>query len=164
MIGWERRRERFSTPASWRDEGFQGQRGRRATGEKGGQRTEGMMPSEEKDPSLSGGSVVAEESLQRALEREAVEKLHRENMQLKFEMEAMSGATELSWSEVSHGDGEVKPPPPPPRSRSPTRRCLKIQEEKFTPRGTRVPDTLPAPDVAMSSAVPPWPIDLTEWI
>ncbi len=89
-------------------------------------------------------------------------------MQPKFEMEelkkmqakAMSGATELSWSEVSRGDGEVKPPPPPPRSRSPTRRCLKIQE-KFTPRGTRVPDTLPAPDVAMSSAVPPWPIDLS---
>ena len=92
-----------------------------------------------------------------------VERLHQENVQLKFEMEqlkriqamAEGGTTTTSWSEVSiPGEGV---PPPPPRSRSPTRRCLQKQEEKFTPQGTRVPDTPPPSDDATLPAVPPWP-------
>ena len=126
-------------------------------------RTEGEMPPDDGGQSLFGGSVTDENGLQRALEKEMVERLHQENLQLKFEMEqlkrnqamAEGGTTTTSWSEVSIPEGGV--PPPPPRSRSPTRRCLQKQEEKFTPQGTRVPDTPPPSDDATLPAVPPWP-------
>ena len=158
-------RERFSTPASWQDGRPQGQLGSGSGSVKQElpKRTEGEMPPDDGGQSLFGGSVTEENGLQRALEKEMVERLHQENVQLKFEMEqlkriqamAEGGTTTTSWSEVSiPGEGV---PPPPPRSRSPTRRCLQKQEEKFTPQGTRVPDTPPPSDDATLPAVPPWP-------
>ena len=158
-------RERFSTPASWQDGRPQGQLGSGSGSVKQElpKRTEGEMPPDDGGQSLFGGSVTEENGLQRALEKEMVERLHQENLQLKFEMEqlkrnqamAEGGTTTTSWSEVSIPGGGV--PPPPPRSRSPTRRCLQKQEEKFTPQGTRVPDTPPPSDDATLPAVPPWP-------
>ena len=158
-------RERFSTPASWQDGRTQGQLGSGLGSVKQElpKRTEGEMPPDDGGQSLFGGSVTEENGFQRALEKEMVERLHQENVQLKFEMEqlkriqamAEGGTTTTSWSEVSiPGEGI---PPPPPRSRSPTRRCLQKQEEKFTPQGTRVPDTPPPSDDATLPAVPPWP-------
>ena len=118
------RGERFSTPASWED-------AKGNPSESVGLRTEGEMPED------FGSGSPPDDGLQRALEQEVVEKLHQENLRLKSEMEQLrrsksqvgSGETTSSWSEVS----EKWIPPPPPRSRSPTRRCLRTQEERFTP-------------------------------
>ena len=156
--------ERFSTPASWEDGKVRVKQGLGFSEE--ARRTEGEMP--EEDCGSTSPRVLHQErdEWQRALERDMVEKLHQENVRLKFEMEQLrklqtktrSGGTEGSWSEVSPGE-EVMPPPPP-RSRSPTVRCQMKQEARFTPQGTRVPDTPPPPDdVVSSSAVPPWPWD-----
>ena len=155
------RGERFSTPASWRDDGARGQGDRPARGEQEGQKTEGEMPMEE-PPS------IMEDDLQRALEREVVDQLHRENLQLKLEVEklkevreqTMSSAAQSSWSEVSQGEGGVPPPPPPPpRSRSPARRALQSRDQRFTPQGTKVPDTSPPPDEEVDYKVPQWPFE-----
>ena len=140
------RGERFSTPASWED-------AKRNPSESVGLRTEGEMPED------FGSGSPPDDGLQRALEQEVVEKLHQENLRLKSEMEQLrrsksqvgSGETTSSWSEVS----EKWIPPPPPRSRSPTRRCLRTQEERFTPQGTRVPDTAPPGGDVSLPAVPP---------
>ena len=155
------RGERFSTPASWRDEGARGQGDHPARGEQEGQKTEGEMPMEE-PPS------VMEDNLQRALEREVVDQLHRENLQLKLEVEklkeareqTMNSAAQSSWSEVSQGEGGVPPPPPPlPRSRSPARRVLQSRDQRFTPQGTKVPDTSPPRDEEVDYKVPQWPFE-----
>ena len=155
------RGERFSTPASWRDEGARGQGDHPARGEQEGQKTEGEMPMEE-PPS------VMEDNLQRALEREVVDQLHRENLQLKLEVEklkeareqTMSSAAQSSWSEVSQGEGGVLPPPPPlPRSRSPARRVLQSRDQRFAPQGTKVPDTSPPRDEEVDYKVPQWPFE-----
>ena len=135
-------RERFSTPASWEGEKSQQLGGL-------GLQTEGEMPAEGQAGTPSGVSVPEDEGLQRALEKEVVAKLHQENLRLKFEMEQLrqqqekvtSSSTELSWSEVSQEVGV--PPPPPARSRSPTRRSMDVRQARFTPQGTRVPDTPP---------------------
>ena len=142
------RGERFSTPASWEDT-------RGGPSEQVGMKTEGEMPED------FGNGSLPDDGLQRALEQEMVEKLHQENLRLKSEMEQLrrsqillgSGETTSSWSEVT----ENGIPPPPPRSRSPTRRCLRTQEERFTPQGTRVPDTAPPEGEGSLPAIPPWP-------
>ena len=129
--------------------------------EQEGQKTEGEMPMEE-PPS------IMEDGLQRALEREVVDQLHRENLQLKLEVEklkevreqTMSSAAQSSWSEVSQGEGGVPPPPPPlPRSRSPTRRVLQSRDQRFTPQGTKVPDTSPPRDEEVDYKVPQRPFE-----
>ena len=161
------RGERFSTPASWDEEGSQKVRDQHE-----GQRSEGLMPSEAVESSVQVQSQSVEDELQRALEREVVEKLHQENLQLKLQLEhlksnqrnVVGSGTEHSWPEVSHGDSKSGlPPPPPPRSRSPTRRSTRTQDQRFTPQGTRVPDTSPPPDVEVLSEVPPWPFGVTDY-
>ena len=151
-------RERFQTPASWQ-----------ATGPL---QSAGLMP----EPSPTGGGAEmrtqgpapAQDELQRDLEREVVELLHRENQQLREEVVKLQQLREASeatsgWSEVMGTSGqpveetqkenlEMKTPP------RTTTRSEEVSKRRFTPGGTMVPpDTPPMESGSGFRELPPWP-------
>ena len=151
-------RERFQTPASWQ-----------ATGPL---QSAGLMP--EPSPTEGGaemrtqGPAPAQDELQRDLEREVVELLHRENQQLREEVVKLQQLREASeatsgWSEVMGTSGqpveetqkenlEMKTPP------RPTTRSEEVSKRRFTPGGTMVPpDTPPMESGSGFPELPPWP-------
>ena len=145
-----------ATPASWVRHG----KGVTPTGQSGGEvgrRSEGEMPYVDEDQG---------QSLERALEKELVSKLHDENQRLKKELEEMqlrqrvqnSRVTPSSWSAVTPDDDGGIPGPPPPRSRSPVPRNHDGRGDglKYTPNGTRVPDG-PPPGPSVLPDLPAWP-------
>ena len=149
--------EGFETPASWRRHGKDVTPTEQLGGEVG-RRSEGEMPYVDDDQG---------QSLERALEKELVSKLHSENQRLKKELEEMqlrqrvqsSRVTPSSWSAVTPEDEGGIPPPPPRRSRSPVRRgqCGLGDVAKYTPNGTRVPDGPPPSGSSTLPDLPAWP-------
>ena len=105
-----------------------------------GLKTEGPVPER--------GSVREGGDLEREVEHALFEHLMEENKKLKRMLEQMSHASSTgSWSEVG-GDGQasaametfpVPPPPPPLPIMTPERHPSK--KPRFTPEGTRVPDS-----------------------
>lgn len=125
--------------------------------EKAVEKTEGRMPS---DDGLEHGSAspYGVDELQRSLEKEMMAQLHEENLMLKQELEKQKEkSSRSSWSAVSLTESAVPAAPTstPPRSRTPTRRESGINEPRFTPHGTRVPEGPPPSDGL--PALPAWP-------
>eukprot|EP00438_Fugacium_kawagutii_P033247 Skav228431 [mRNA] locus=scaffold1325:416500:425994:- [translate_table: standard] len=150
-----------------------------------GRQTEGCMPPESHDvvksmgtiPSKTAGeSTVVDDTsqpsrvsddLQRALEREMVNQLHEQNVQLKAEIEQLKkqqGTTPGSmgsWSEVtavgSHGHSATFRDDRGADGSSPKMKRVSLPPEaRYTPGGTRVPDGEP-PDEVGADRVPPCP-------
>ena len=155
----ERSREPFRTPESWSADG-----GKR---EEAGVQSQGPLPPEGVAGRTEGWEPgwkekSSDEELQRALEKEMVEKLHRENLELKEvlaemkEAQLRANSAASSWSEVT--GSAVDPPPPPPQWQWSPRAERSDRKEglRFTPGGTRVPST-PPPDEPRI-AMPPWPV------
>lgn len=154
--------ERFGTPASWVE--TSGKRPSLGAGEVPGRQSQGAMPPEEwEGPPVNGGS--GPDSLERAIEKEMMERLHQENLRLKQELETLQQSrgprtTPSSWSAVSPEEVEG-PIPPPPRSRTPTRSTSMAVGPKFTPHGTRVPEG-PPPEESTLPDLPAWPFSQYE--
>ena len=127
--------------------------------EKAVEKTEGRMPS---DDGLEHGSASPHgvDELQRSLEKEMMAQLHEENLMLKQELEKQKEkSSRSSWSAVSLTESAIPAAPTstPPRSRTPTRREGGINEPRFTPHGTRVPEGPPPCDGL--PALPAWPFE-----
>ena len=150
----------FTTPASWgsvdgplrtaglmRDGDLEEERSRVFGG------TQGPAPKEE----VRGEpGELQQDILERALEREMVSILHKENLQLKEELQAMKERmSSTAWSEVTPSVDVPRPPEgTPPRSGG-----LRMEEGweiLHTPNGTRVPTGPPPPEM------PPWPFHYYE--
>ncbi len=146
----------FATPASWgsvdgplrtaglmRDGDLEVERSRALGG------TQGPAPTGEP-------RELQQDILERALEKEMVLVLHKENLQLKEELRAMKERmSSTAWSEVTPSVDAPKPPEgTPPRSGG-----LRMEEGweiLHTPNGTRVPSGPPPPEM------PPWPFHYYE--
>ena len=127
--------------------------------EKAMEKTEGRMPSGgslEEEPTATRGV----DELQRALERELMAQLHEENLKLKMELEKQKErSSRSSWSAVSPevSAGPAAPNSTPPRSRTPSRRDWGLDEPRYTPQGTRVPEGPPPSDSLPE--LPTWPFE-----
>ena len=101
---------------------------------------------------------TANSSLERELEKSVCRLLHEENVRLKMEIEKMkeTARTESSWSEVPSTTSFGWTPPPPPVDECPqTPRVRVVQEDKWTPMGTKVP---PEPVEHWLPPIPPMPV------
>ena len=150
----------FTTPASWgsvdgplrtaglmRDGDLEEERSRVFGG------TQGPAP---KGEVRGEPGELQQDILERALEREMVSILHKENLQLKEELQAMKERmSSTAWSEVTPSVDVPRPPEgTPPRSGG-----LRMEEGweiLHTPNGTRVPTGPPPPEM------PPWPFHYYE--
>ena len=149
----------FRTPASW---GSAGEPLRTAgpmddeDEKKDGEayvKTQGPAPMDSRD---EGAPELEQDRLQRALEKEVVQELHKENLRLKKELqEVKDRMSTTSWSEVA---SSVEAPKPP--MGTPPRAEVKMEdgwEVIYTPNGTRVPERPPPPP-----EIPPWPFHYYE--
>ena len=117
LEGGASRKEKFSTPSSWelpaaQDPMTQGKRGQGA-----GLQTEGEMPQD--GDQEGGGRALEEDSLERSLEKEMMNQLHLENLQLKETLECLlrekrHSSAGPSWSEVSAAMPRSRSPMPRP--------------------------------------------------
>ena len=113
-----------------------------------GPKTQGPMPTE----SSENGEKQKQQSLEEALGEELVQKLLRENQELKRQQELQKSGSNGSWMEVS----PQEPTPQTPR----VERSQENEKARFTPGGTQVPlGTPPSPGVerVVASPLPPIP-------
>ena len=145
-----------------------------------GERSEGMMPTEEclkTDGPMQKDSETPPQQrydeLQRALETEIVDQLRRQNLKLLEELEALKqqqqqrvGSSTASWSEVggeSGGRGRDQGPVGGLDGRvTPRNLEVKVNEAmRFTPNGTQVPlGSPPKQDDDIPAPPPPPPVPL----
>ena len=151
------REEPFRTPENWEMPSL----GRWSRQE--GRRTAGLLPEESPEvPPVIGSQgpqpTVENDGLQRAIEQELFDRLQEENAQLiegvrRLRSQRKSETTSVSqWSEVS---GSQPQPPPLTPARKEERQVL--EEERFTPNGTRIPSG--PPPSSPGSEIPSWPLD-----
>ena len=154
------RLEKFSTPASWVNHGQEGLRssGRMPpSGGSGATSTSQATARAKEEGECSEGPWPPEdqEGIQRALEKEIVEHLHKENQRLKRCIEELKKKSEKgSWSEVSQTGMSDPLTPRQIRHGAPE------EQDRYTPGGTKVPPGPPPEDDELGSRMPVWPPSL----
>ena len=154
------RLEKFSTPASWVNHGQEGLRssGRMPpSGGSGATSTSQATARAKEEGECSEGPWPQEdqEGIQRVLEKEIVEHLHKENQRLKRCIEELKKKSEKgSWSEVSQTGMSDPLTPRQIRHGAPEER------DRYTPGGTKVPPGPPPEDDELGSRMPVWPPSL----
>ena len=119
-----------------------------------GLKSEGRLPAEKlKDPQ---SYVNADQEVEREVERAMMEHVLEKNQQLTQEVERLSKLMrEKQAAEVSSSSWSTATPPPPPPPKTPDR-GIRSRTPRYTPHGTRVPDS-PEQDEMMWPELPPWP-------
>ena len=158
----------FRTPESWENQPWVEVTARGRWVRQEGKRTAGLLPEESPEvkpgvgtqgpqPTVLEGEVSG---LQRAIEKELMEQLQDENVQLLEEIRRLKSqnrseeASVSQWSEVS---GSQPQPPPPVTPLKNERRDVNGDLERYTPGGTKVPSG--PPPKSPEREVPPWPLE-----